>query len=145
MSRKTTPRRGDGDLDPKQQRALAQLVAGATVTKSAEAARVDRSTVHRWLREDFAFQAALNAAQRDLRREVEGRLLHLAHAALEAVATAIDRGDVRAALGVLKGIGALPGTPPSIGGENPEELAEDAAIEAKQRASDRIVRSLTAF
>ena len=74
-------------------------------------------TVHRWLREDSRFQAAYNAAQRDLQREVESRLFQLAQAACETVANALEHGDVRAALVVLKGVGVLGGTPPVIGGE----------------------------
>ena len=56
---------------------LEALTAGATVTAAAAAARVDRVTVHRWLRDDFAFQAAFNRARRDLRSAAEARLLGL--------------------------------------------------------------------
>ena len=38
-------------LEPKQVRALERLLAGSTVAQAAEAAGVDRSTVHRWLRD----------------------------------------------------------------------------------------------
>jgi hypothetical protein len=62
---------GDG-LKLNQTIALEHLFAGKTVTKAAEAAGVDRTTVHRWLREDWAFQAAYHRTQRDYRREVEG-------------------------------------------------------------------------
>lgn len=71
-------------LEPRQALALESLMAGASVTKAAEAAGVDRSSLHRWLREDTSFQAAYNAARRDLRREVSSRLQAVAGAALEA-------------------------------------------------------------
>ncbi len=86
---------------------LEHLVTGSTVVRAAEVAGVDRTTVHRWLRLDHGFQAAYNAARRDLQREVEARLLNLADVALETVEAAVLGGDVRAALAVLKGLGAF--------------------------------------
>ena len=41
-----------------------QLAVGATVVSAAEAAGISRETVHRWNREDWAFQAAVNRARR---------------------------------------------------------------------------------
>ena len=142
MSRNGTPING---VSAKQARAIAQLVNGATVTKTAKAAGVGRSTLHRWLREDWNFQAAHNAARRDLQREVESRLLSLAHAACETVATAIGAGDARTALAILKGIGVLPGNPPAIGCEDPDELQEEARLEARQREGERFMRRITPY
>lgn len=121
----STPDGASKGLNPRQLVVLEQLLAGASVTKAAEAAGVDRTTVHRWLREDWAFQAAHHRAQRDLRRAVEARLPHLVEAAVETVQAAVRDGDVRAALAVLKGLGALPGSAPRIGTEDAAELAED--------------------
>jgi hypothetical protein len=45
---------------PGQTRVLPALLAGATVTEAAKAAAVSRTSVNRWLREDFAFRAACN-------------------------------------------------------------------------------------
>ncbi len=69
----STPHGTGYELNSKQLIVLEQLVAGATITHAAETGAVDRSTVHRWLREDYAFLAAYNAARRELSREVEGR------------------------------------------------------------------------
>ncbi len=112
MSRNDTP---IGGLSAKQARALDQLVTGATVTKAAQAAGVGRSTLHRWLREDWNFQAVHNAARRDLQQEVESRLLSPAHAACEAVATAIEEGDARVALAILRGRWLLRAYCPGVG------------------------------
>lgn len=141
MSRNDTP--SPPSLTARQKRALDQLVAGATITAAARSASVHRSTVHRWLREDFDFQAAYNGYQNDLRREVEGRLLQLAHSASDTLAAAIEQGDVRAALAVLKGVGALSGSAAPIPGEIASELAENAQITASERASERLMRKLT--
>jgi len=103
---------------------------------------VDRSRVHRWLREDSSFQAAYNAAQRNLRREIEQRLLQLASAAADVVAAASQRGDLRAALAVLKGTGALAGSPPTIRSEDPAELAEEAEVADHELAAARLWRRM---
>ena len=75
MPQNRTDPRTEQKLGARQTRALAELLGGSTVTSAAKAAGVDRSTVHRWLREDFTFQASLNAARRDMQREVGHRLL----------------------------------------------------------------------
>ncbi len=129
----STPDSNGHELSPKQFVVLQGLVSGATVTKAADAGGVDRTTVHRWLREDCTFQAAHNAARRDLGREVDARLPHLAEAALGTVEEAVQNGDVRAALVVLKGLGALPGSAPAVGAENPGELAEDRIAADKEK------------
>jgi hypothetical protein len=54
-------------LTPEQDAAVAALLAGRTVTDAAAATGVDRTTVHRWLKKDFAFQAALNLGRRESR------------------------------------------------------------------------------
>ena len=128
------------DLPPQQTKALAVLVGGATITGAAEAAGVDRTTLHRWLREDFSFQAAYNGLRRDLRREIEVRLDNLANAALDTVSLAVDAGDVRAALAVLKGTGVFAGSCPSVGSEDPVVVEEDAELAARGRASARLLR-----
>jgi len=135
----TDPGRASG-LTPKQVLAAGALTAGQTITDAAQAAGVDRSTVHRWLREDFHFQAALNAARRDLLSEIENRLLRLAHDAANAVGQAIEAGDVSAAIAVLRGIGALSGKRPAIGLENPEELRQEDATERDERVFHRLIR-----
>jgi hypothetical protein len=44
-----------------QERALASLLGGASVTAAAKAAEVDRATLHRWLSDDATFIAAFNS------------------------------------------------------------------------------------
>lgn len=128
------------DLPPQQAQALAALLGGATITSAAEAAGVDRTTLHRWLREDFSFQAAYNGLRCDLRREIEARLDNVANAALGTVSAAVDAGDVRAALAVLRGTGVFAGSCPSIGPDDPAEVEEETELAARERASNRLLR-----
>jgi transposase len=104
----------EGDLDLRQARALTALAGGATVTGAAKSADVSRSTVHRWLNEP-RFTDAYEVMKRRRLAEIDARIAALADAALATVEKAIAEGDVRAALAVLRGLGALDGQPRSYG------------------------------
>jgi hypothetical protein len=83
MQRNATEARDEpSKLSPTQQQALAALLAGSTVTAAADAEGVDRTTVHRWLRSDYDFQAAMNRARRELRDATASRLYDAAKRAL---------------------------------------------------------------
>ena len=115
------------ELSPTQQKALSALGEGATITAAADAAGVDRTTVHRWPREDFAFQADWNRLRAEIRKDNVARIEHLADSAFDAVRTAIEEGDARIAVTVLKGIGLLDGQTPSIS-DDPAILREEADL-----------------
>ena len=129
-------------LTPAQETAIAALLAGKTITDAAADAGVDRATVHRWLREDFTFTAAFNAGRRELREGVQTRLERLAEKAAAAVERAIDNGDVKAALEILKGLQVL--APVPMGSEDPGELAEDDRLKALEQAGRRRNREMFA-
>jgi len=102
MPQNTTPEK----LTAQQERVLERLLTGETVTAAAEAVGVDRSTVHRWLREDLKFQAAYNRQRRELQEAYAARMLSLADHAIATVEHAITNGDLRASLhhNALQGI-----------------------------------------
>jgi hypothetical protein len=128
MRRKVTVE-ADPTLPPPQTLALAELVAGATVTRAAEAAGVARQTLYRWLEDDFEFQAALNRAKRHLQDTVETRLLALGEKAAGVLEQALDAGDVRAAVAVLRGLGALDGHAPLVGSSDPGQVREQVGVQ----------------
>ncbi len=131
-------------LSRPQLSALEGLAAGSTVTDAARLAGVDRTTVHRWLREDFRFQAAWNRLRADLEREVEARIEKLVQVALTAVEEAIAGGDARVALAVLRGTGFLDGSRRTIGAEDGERLAADARITRWEEDAARGLREVVA-
>ena len=102
------------------------------MVKSAEAAGVSRETVHRWKREDWTFQAAVNRARRDLQEAVERRLLVVAEKAMSNVADAVDEGNLSASLSVLKGLGVFNGVAPSLGSDDPDLLAKRPACASEK-------------
>jgi len=133
------------ELSPQQLTAIACLLAGATVTKAAAEARVDRSTLYRWLREDWPFQAALNRGRRELQAGLETRLSAIAERAAETVSQAVESGDVRASLALLKGLGILAGQRAPIGSGDANVLREEAELAAQEDENHRRLRSLLPF
>ena len=122
MPRNATKSRDREFPTPAQVKVLDALLAGRTVSSAAESAGVDRSTVHRWLRGDRRFQALYNGLRHDLLAAVRAKLLQSVNAAATAVASAIEAGDVKTALTLLKGLGFLSGDRPQIGSDDPEDL-----------------------
>jgi hypothetical protein len=120
------PRSG---LSPAQEAALAALVAGQSVTATAAAVGVARCTVHAWLRDDYAFKAAYNRGRKDLHAIFHARLMSLAAKAAGCVERALDAGDARAALALLRGLGLLTGAPAAVGSDDPQVLEDQAGVE----------------
>ena len=139
-----TSGKGHPPLRRPQLDALEALGAGATVTEAARQAGVDRTTVHRWLRDSFSFQAAWNRLRRDMERETEARIERLAQEALGAVEAAVASGDARVALAVLKGVGLLGGARAEIGAPDPGDLEAERRIATAEADSKRALRELTA-
>ena len=124
---------GDGNLSAKQLKTLDALLSGRTVTEAAHGGRVHRATVHRWLR-DPTFLAELNSRREELRDAADARLEQLQSTALAAVEAAVDAGDARIALSVLRGMGSLSGKRAAIGPTDPDRVAKDRERQQAQRA-----------
>lgn len=120
-------------ITKQQQIALNCLWAGQSVTEAAEAANIDRSTVYRWLREDYDFRAANNRGQREVQLAVPNLITGIIEPAIQVVRAAIQQGDVRAALAVLKGAGLGNSLAISANDEDPEHLRKMAELEAMKR------------
>lgn len=110
-------------LSDKQLVALKSLLAGMTQSQAAEAADVHRSTINRWLSEDDHFIAARNLARQELRDAQAAKLEVVCDKAVEAVSKAIEGGDARIAMNVLKMTGLL--TIQGIGPTTPESVAQN--------------------
>lgn len=132
-------------LTRKQLTVLEQLVSGATITHAAKTTKVSRSTIHRWLKDDFDFQAELNRRRGELQEAIHGTLRSVAHRAAQNVAEAVEGGDVSVSLKVLKGIGALSGEAPRPVTDDAEVLREEAEIDRAEQQSDREIRRLLAI
>ena len=94
---------------PDQLTVIESLVAGKSITAAAKQAGIRRETVHRWMREDYEFQAALHRLRRELLESVGAQVLATSRRAAETVDKAVAGGDVKTALQVLRGTGMLSG------------------------------------
>jgi AcrR family transcriptional regulator len=118
-------------LAPRQQAAMEMLLTGKSVADSARSAGVSRITLHRWLRKDAAFRAAYNQWRDELQESCRSRLEALTDKAADAIEKALETGDARTALQLLKSLGLIQQRP--IGPTDPEEIREYQAIEEKRR------------
>ena len=125
------------ELTTAQRTAVELLSEGKTPTAAATAAGVSRRTVHRWIHADPAFRAAYHAWQKDAIDTARARLLALTDAAVTAVANALEKGDTKTAVILLKGLHIL--TRPAPGSTDPAALQQEAdtAHLAEKTARDK--------
>lgn len=115
-------------LDPSQLTVLEALLSGRTITDAAAAVGVSRTTVHRWLKDDYLFRAEVNAARHALRQTSLARLDALCERSIEVLKGALDQAsDTRIALEVLKGCGIL-------GGDRTVGTLDAELLEAESRS-----------
>ena len=70
---------------------------------------MDRTTIYRWLRDpnDITFKTALEQGRKEIREAMKARLLALAGKATDCLEGALQTGDSKAALALLKSLGFL--------------------------------------
>jgi hypothetical protein len=109
MPRKTTV---PTEVSPAQALALKALLSGKSIVEAAAAAEVDRTTVHRWLRDDPAFIAEYQTDRAEIVGRIRRELATLGEDAVKAFreCLAMEHPDnaavrLRAALDVLKMLG----------------------------------------
>ncbi len=144
MTHDDTEKIGQEQLSTAPLQVLQGLLSGESVTAAAKAGQASRETVHRWLRDDFEFQAAYNRGRREIIEEIQDALLMTAREAVDKVGEAVRSGDVRVALAVLKGAGGLEGHSPRIGSGDPDLLQKEADIERNEEEAMMAIRALSA-
>ena len=76
-------------LQPEQELAITELLAGKTDKQAAEAAGVSRETVNRWRNHDPFFQAELNRRQQEIWESHKRRLQSFIRDALGTISRAV--------------------------------------------------------
>ena len=99
-------------LSTPQQLALTALAEGKAYVEAAARAGVSRTTLWSWLKTNANFAAAYEAWQQELRESARARLLKLVDDAATLVTQAIEAGDAKVALRILRDLGVL-GTGPA--------------------------------
>jgi len=90
-----------------KQDAAIVLAAGGSHAEAAKAAGVERQTVYGWTSKNQEFLGELDRLRRASFEEAEGVLRSMAVTAALVVREAIQDGDVKVALTVLRGLGIL--------------------------------------
>ncbi len=94
-------------LNPAQNAALTVIVAGGGMIAAANAAKVHRGTLYRWMQKDAAFQRALEGEQDRALCAARRQLMTFVEDCASNVRNAVRCGDVRVSLSVLRGLGLL--------------------------------------
>jgi AcrR family transcriptional regulator len=94
-------------LPAKQRVALESLVMGNSVAEAAESIGVSRGTVYYWLKNDAVFQAAYNQWYGMMEESCRSRLKMMLNKAASALEKALEAGDAKSALQLLKGMGMI--------------------------------------
>jgi hypothetical protein len=112
------------------------------MSAAAKGAGVARATLYRWLNEDADFRAAHNAWQKDTVAAARSSILALTEPAIRAVAAALEAGDGKMGLALLKSLGML--TPPAPGSTQVADVRKEQKIEKKRKETDLFMAEMEA-
>lgn len=118
-------------LDSGQQAALESLMSGKSMIETSRVTGVSRATLYRWIKSDPEFQAAYNEWRASLQESCQARLLAMADKAAATVEKAVEGGDAKTALALLKGMGLVGKVEP--GECDAGEIARQAKLEERER------------
>jgi hypothetical protein len=110
--------------------------------EAAKAAEIGRRTLYRWMNEDANFRAAHNAWQKDTMAAARSSVLALTEPAIRAVAGALEAGDAKTGLTILKSLGLL--APPKPGSSDVEGVKKEQEIERKRKDTNLFIADLEA-
>ena len=111
-------------LSEKQLMAIDLILSGKVDREVAEAVGVSRSTISDWRNGNYVFQAELNKRRREIQEAGRERLRRIRNKALDTVEKAIEEGDVKTALEILRLTGIEKEDLDIIGPADPEVLEE---------------------
>jgi transposase-like protein len=126
------------ELGADQRAALESLLVGKSITETARSVGISRTTLYDWMRSDPTFRAAYNKWHDSLRESCQSRLLNLTDKATDAVEKALEAGDARTALQLLKGMGLIGER--KIGPTDAEEIRATMELEQQRRNLDLKMR-----
>lgn len=120
-------------LTEQQAHAAALVAEGKPLGDVAEAIGTDEAAVSEWREDNPAFIAEVNTRRREAWATAQDRLRALVPQALDALAQAVEAGDLKASVEVLKAAGVY-GKASAPGGETDPELLQVQQAEAWAKA-----------
>ena len=128
-SNKSSQEPQGSNLSVEQLNAIDILVQGKTDQETALAVGVARETVTRWRNDNPYFAAELNKQRRSIWAASHDRLRSLAGKAVDTLEAALDAGDSRTAVEVMKAVGLYGQVKPPSGPVNAELVLWEKAKE----------------
>jgi hypothetical protein len=115
-------------LSPAQETALTLYLAGQSDTDVAQAVGVTRQTCWEWRRQHPVFMAELERRRAEVWRQPQERLRSHLSKAVENLGQAVESGDLKVSIELLKAVGMYgDGTMNTIFEQDPEKLIRQQA------------------
>ena len=128
-SNKSSQEPQGSNLSVEQLNAIDILVQGKTDQETAQSVGVARETVTRWRNDNPYFAAELNKQRKLIWGTNQDRLRSLTTKAVDTIETALDAGDSKAAVEVLKAVGLYGQVTPPTGPVDAELVLWEKAKE----------------
>jgi hypothetical protein len=136
-------------LSVEQENAIDLLILGKTDRETVEAVGVGRPTVTLWRTQHPLFMATLEQRRAEIWRAPQERLRALLSKAVDNIASAVDAGDVKASIEVLRAVGMYGnGTMNAIHEQNPEKILNamvDQRLAREPESGDPVQRAMDAL
>jgi hypothetical protein len=115
-------------LSPAQETALTLYLAGQSDTDVAQAVGVTRQTCWEWRRQHPVFMAELERRRAEVWRQPQERLRSHLSKAVENLGQAVESGDLKVSIELLKAVGMYgDGTMNAIGEQDPDKMIRQQA------------------
>lgn len=121
------------ELTTQQLSAIDLIASGIGVVKTAEMLGVNRHTITRWRTRNPFFIAQLNTRRKELWNEAHERLRGMVTKSLDVMESALDSGDSKIAIEVLKAVDIYGKVGPPLGSTNADIVIAEMA---ERRAKD---------
>jgi len=89
------------NLTIRQEGALAKLLEGSSITAAARKVGIRRETLHTWMKQPVFLREYRDGCEKQ-RHEIESKLIMMANKATSVIDQALDAGNTKAALDILK-------------------------------------------
>lgn len=126
-----TPAKSEKPWTDRQELALRLIVSGHKVKDTAAQLGVDRRTINRWMKHP-RFQIVMQRTQQQVRNSLQEQLIRMVNTAFDALEHSMSKGEYQTALGLLKSLKVLDGSPLTDG----EADSSTATADVNSAASD---------
>jgi hypothetical protein len=129
-------------LRHRQLMAFTAVAAGDSLTQAAMAAGVSRMTLHRWMKHDAHFQAALRRHKEESLSSAREQLNSAVEAAALNLHKAVRQGHLNASINLLRGVGLLSERKGAAAEPSPRAKLSSRAAQALEERLGQLLSAL---